>query len=515
MWNTLGAGLVLGLVLVTSGSLSNAQGTSVRQFAPDGRQGLQGCRLPGVEHEALCGSLRRPLDVKQPNGATIELHFAVLPALARNRKPDPVLFFAGGPGQSAIELAGPVGRMLARLGNRRDIVLVDQRGTGRSAPLACAEVPVDAPLADAADPVRQRQRLQACVQALQRLPHGDLRHFTTWVATQDVDAVRQALGAQVVNLVGGSYGTRVALDYQRQYPQRVRRTVIDGVAPPDVHLTEAAATDNQAALDAVFAACDAHARCRQRYPGLRQDWQRLLASLPRTVAALHPVSGQAEPLLLTRAVLLSWVRAPLYTPLLASALPLAISEASQNRFEPLLGLASALAGRRQGRLYEGMHFAVMCSEDVTRLESAPALANDFGDSFTVQYRQICRDWPRAEVPAAFYRVAPAPSATLLFSGGADPVTPTRLGEHAARALGAQARHVVVPHAGHGLLGLACLRDVLFKFIDAETDAEALRVDANCAASLPRPLPYVPLLGGHAGSTTASATAIAASLGARR
>ncbi len=487
------------------------------QLAAQERPGLQPCRLPGVEHEALCGVVRRPLDPAAPADAGrpaarvgqgdthIDVHFAVLPALARNRKPDPVLFFAGGPGQSAMELAGPVGRMLARLGNRRDVVLIDQRGTGRSAPLACERPAATAPLSEGADLARQSQRLLQCAQALQKLPHGDLRHYTTWVAMQDAEAVRLQLGVRQVNLVGGSYGTRAALDYMRQFPQAVRRVVIDGVVPPDRVLPQAASADNQAALDAVWAACEADSQCKGRYPDLRAQWQALLKGLPRTVTVLHPVTGVSETFELGRAGLLGLVRTPLYVPVLASGLPLAVSEAAQGRWEPLVGLASAMGGRRQGQMFEGMHFAVMCSEDVPRLaaqqagEAAPTVPTpgqgaDFADSFAQQYRQVCSGWPRGPVPAAFYNIASAPAATLVLSGGADPVTPPHHGEHAAKALGAKARHVVVAQAGHGVMGLACMRDVLFRFIDADSDEQALQVDADCAKGIPRPPAFVPVAG---------------------
>ncbi|MBS1163483.1 MAG: cysteine proteinase, partial [Burkholderiaceae bacterium] len=210
--------------------------------ADDSRPGLTACRLQGVEHGALCGSVRRPLDPAAPQGTQIEVHFAVLPALARNRKPDPVFFFAGGPGQSAIEVAGRVQALLGRLSNRRDIVLVDQRGTGRSAPLVCDEADPTQPLADAVDPARMLSRLDACRARLQQLPHGDLRHYTTALAMQDADAVRRQLGADRINLVGGSYGTRAALELLRQFPHTVRRIVLDGVAPPDMVLPAAFST---------------------------------------------------------------------------------------------------------------------------------------------------------------------------------------------------------------------------------------------------------------------------------
>ncbi|MDO8420443.1 MAG: alpha/beta hydrolase [Rubrivivax sp.] len=461
--------------------------------AAESRPGLQPCRLQGVEHEALCGSVRRALDPTAPQGTQIEVHFAVLPALARNRKPDPVFFFAGGPGQSAIEIAGSAARMLGRLSNRRDIVLVDQRGTGRSAPLVCDEPSPTQPLVEALDPARVFTRLAGCRARLQRLPHGDLRHYTTVLAMQDTDAVRRQLGAESVNVVGGSYGTRAALDYMRQFPQAVRRAVIDGVAPPDMVLPASFSTDNQAALDAVFAACEADKACAARYPMLRVDWRELLVTLPRDVGVAHPVTGEVQRLTLTRDTLLGLVRTPLYVPSLASALPLALTEAARGRFEPLAGLATAMSGGRTGALAEGMHFSVVCAEDAPRLAHATDRAGaDFGAAFADLYRRVCADWPRGDVPAAFYTLPSASAATLVLSGGADPVTPARHGARVARALGAKARHVVVPEAGHGVMGLACLRDAVFRFIDADSDDDALRVDADCARALPRPPVFVPV-----------------------
>jgi pimeloyl-ACP methyl ester carboxylesterase len=463
-------------------------------FAAEPPPGLSSCRLTGVEHAAWCGSVRRALDPAMPAGTQIDVHFAVLPAVARNKKPDPVFFFAGGPGQSAIEVAGTASRLLARFGNRRDVVLVDQRGTGRSAPLRCAEERPTRPLRDSADPAVQRAELQQCLARLQRLPYGDLRQFTTTIAVQDVDAVRGRLGAAHINLVGVSYGTRAALEYTRLFPQAVRRMVLDGVAPPDMALPAAASADAQSAFDALLAACEADPACAVRYPRMRAQWQTLLTALPREVTVLHPVTLREERLTLTRDMLAGLVRQPLYVPALSSALPLAVAEAAQGRFTPLFGLASALSvGGGGPALAQGMHFSVVCAEDVPRMaEPRDAPGTDFGSGLADLYRSICADWPRGAVPAAFYRLPPAPAATLLLSGGLDPATPPRHGERTALALGAKARHVVVPNAGHGVLALPCLRDVLFRFIDAETDAQALQVDTGCAQAAPRPTVFLPV-----------------------
>jgi pimeloyl-ACP methyl ester carboxylesterase len=466
--------------------------------AAEQRPGLSACRLEGVEHDALCGSVRRPLDPAQPQGRQIDVQFAVLPALARNRKPDPVFFFAGGPGQSAIALAGPVSRMLARLSNRRDIVLIDQRGTGRTAPLKCPDEKPTRPLAEIADPAFEGVRLRACLAELQKLPYGDLRQFTTTIAMQDADAVRVALGAEQVDVVGGSYGTRAALEYMRQFPKAVRRAVIDGVAPPDMVLPASFSTDNQAAFDAVLAACEAEAGCKARFPNLRADWHRLLASLPVQASVTHPMTGAVEKLTITRPTLLGMARGPLYGPALAAGLPQAITDAAHGHFEGLMGLGGSASPGKAGRLYEGMHFSVVCAEDLPRLaQASDAPGADFADTFAAQYREYCSGWPRGEVPTAFYTLPPAPAATLLLSGGADPVTPPRHGERVAKALGAKARHVVVPQAGHGVMAIGCMRDVLFRFIDAASDEDALKVDADCARQIPRPPVFVPVTAGSA------------------
>jgi pimeloyl-ACP methyl ester carboxylesterase len=456
---------------------------------------LQPCRLKGVQHEALCGKLARPLDPAAPAGPTIEVHFAVLPALARNKKPDPVFFFAGGPGQSAITLAGPLERQLARLLNRRDVVLVDQRGTGRTAPLYCdADAPTK-PLRELADPAVQAAALVQCREQLTKLPHGDLRQYTTTIAMADADAVRRALGAEKINLLGGSYGTRAVLEYLRQFPQAVRRAVIDGVAPPDMVLPASFSPDAQAAFDALLAACEAEAACRARHPQLRAQWHALLDSLPRTVTVPHPVTGRDETLTVTRDMLTGLVRAPLYMPVLASALPHAVAEAAQGRFVALMGVAGATGGGRdrEMRMAMGMHFSVVCAEDMPRVAaSTDRPGADFGGGFADLYRKTCDGWPRGAVPDAFYRMPVSPAPVLVLSGGIDPVTPPRHGERATKALGPKARHVVVPNAGHGVMSLGCMRDVVFRFVDAAGDEEAQKVDAGCAQAIPRPPAFGPV-----------------------
>lgn len=464
--------------------------------APADALTLTPCRLKGVEHEARCGVLKRPLNPAEPGGRQIDLHVAVLPAVARNKKPDPLFFFAGGPGQSAIELAGTVARLQGRFLNRRDIVLIDQRGTGRSAPLKCADSDPTVPLAQSNDPAWMANLLRGCREALQALPHGDLRQYTTPIAMADAEAVRQALGLGPVNIVGGSYGTRAVLEFMRQFPGSVRRAVIDGVAPPDMALPVAFSTDGQAAWDALLGDCERDARCAGQYPRLRADWQALLASLPRTVTVAHPLTGREESLTLTRDLLTGLVRVPLYVPALASALPHALTEARAGRFTPLLGLGTAVGGPRGMGLAMGMHYSVVCAEDLPRLsQSADKPGVDFSDAVARSYISACEGWPRGSLSEAFYKVPVTPVPTLVLSGGADPVTPPRHGDRVTRALGPQARHLVVPQAGHGTLALGCMREVVYRFIDTDEPAAALAglaKDADCGRQVPRPPAFIPV-----------------------
>jgi pimeloyl-ACP methyl ester carboxylesterase len=448
---------------------------------------LKPCRLPGFPTELQCGVLKRALDPAQPQGRQIELQLAVVPALARNKLPDPVVFLAGGPGQSAIELLPVLAGRMDRLNQRRDLVFVDQRGTGKSASLACRDER-HLPLSKQLDREAMLQELQQCRAELQQRPHGDLRFFSTWIASQDLDAVRQALGVKQWNVIGGSYGTRAGLDYLRQFPGSVRRAVLDGLAPPDGVLPLSLSQDGYEALHTLLNECAAEPGCARAFPELRAQWERLLASLPRELSLRHPLTGKSETVRLQAEDLVMRLRSPLYVPSLRSALPAAIAQAAQGNFDALLGVASGMSGGRGGQLSTGMHFSVICSEDYPRLATRDAAALSGPAAF---YVRVCRDWPRGEVPPAFYEMPKAQSPVLLLSGGVDPATAPRHGERVLQALGPLARHELVPGAGHGVMGLPCMRDTLARFIEAKTDEQALALKTDCAARMPLPPAFVP------------------------
>ena len=483
--------LVVGAVAASAGNVPAASASAPPPATPP----LKDCHVAGIRNGVLCGTLQRPLDPAHPERAQIAIRYVVVPAMARRKFPDPVFLLAGGPGQSAVAVAAPTMALFSRLNNRRDIVFVDQRGTGGSAPLSCAD-PEHETLAEQSDPERQVRLAMRCKAELLKLPHvrgeDDLRFFTTAIAVQDLDAVRRALGAEQIDLVGASYGTRVALEYQRQFPQAVRRSVLDGAAPPDMALPASFSLDNQAALDALLAACAVEAACARDHPDLRARFASLLASLPRSVKVAHPLTGRSEEFVIGRDMLLGAVRNALYVPQIAAALPAAIDAAVRGDYAGLVGLNATFAARKSSRIATGMHLSVVCAEDVPRVRaSGDRPGADFGTEFARFYEKMCDGWPRGEVPAAFYAVAAGRAPALVLSGGLDPATPPRHGERVVRALGPMARHIVVANAGHGVLGVGCVRDVVYRFIDAASDRDALAVDAGCVANVPRPPAFRP------------------------
>ena len=387
--------------------------------------------------------------------------------------------------------------------NRRDIVLVDQRGTGRSAPLVLRRRPRPTqPLAEAGRPgaaaaTAWRDCRASAAGAAARRP-APLHH-----RRRDAGRRRRAPRARAPSAStssAASYGTRAALDYLRQFPQAVRRAVIDGVAPPDMVLPAAFSTDNQAALDALLArparpsrpAARATRRCA---PTGARCWPACRARC----SVAHPVTGRGAAPDADARHAAGLVRAPLYVPALASALPLALAEAARG---PLRAAGRAWPRRWSGGAHGGAGRGHALLGGLRRGRAAagagrrPARRRLRRRPSPTLYRRACADWPRGAVPAAFYTLPPAPAAALVLSGGADPVTPPRHGERVAQALGAKARHVVVPERRPRRDGLACLRDVVFRFIDAADDAEALQVDADCARGMPRPPAFVPVAAGR-------------------
>lgn len=436
---------------------------------------------------ARCATLRVPEDRARADGRTIELAIAVVPSRSRRPQPDPVLLLAGGPGQAAREAYPVAAAAFSELLRDRDVVLVDQRGTGGSNPLACP-APAEGPDPAAAVTPDAEAAKRLAVECLASLD-ADVRQYTTSAAVADLEAVRAALGAGQVNLVGVSYGTRVALEYLRRHPQRIRTAVLDGVVPPTLALGAEHARNLDAALDAQFALCAADADCSARYGDPRRTLAALLEDsrrAPTRVAYRDPVTHAARSDALTADTIAGVVRLYAYSPQLAALIPLALAEAAAGRPETLMAQARMVETLVGEQIQVGLQLSVSCAEDADRLRPDPADAGTLlGGGFVELLLAQCSVWPRGPRPADFGDPVASDRPVLLLSGEFDPVTPPRYGEEVARTL-TNGRHLVARGQAHGVLGTGCMPQLLGRFV---ANADARGLDATCLERLRHTPPF--------------------------
>jgi pimeloyl-ACP methyl ester carboxylesterase len=456
------------------------------------------CTVKGSDIQATCGSVSVVENAAQPNGRKLDIHYLVVPARADRKLPDPIFFFAGGPGQSATKFAGFSNALFGKASRRRDVVFIDQRGTGKSNGLQCANGPS---IMESLSPALARDGkkkllddIDNCIKALEK--KADLTQYISTIAMADIDAVRAHLGVEQVNLYGASYGTRAALEYMRLYPTRVRTAVLDGVAPATIGMPLSFVEDAKAAFSLVAAQCTADATCttnvQQFLPGksfseaviaLAAKWD----ATPIKTTLAHPHTGVMLPVEVTGDVLLSTMFTSLYVPNMASMLPAIVAQAQRDNVAPLLALLTSFHTGVTENMFDGMRYSVVCSEDAPRATADLVTAKQgiapFGKVLTESFLEACKRWPKASVDDAFY--APLKSATpvLLLSGGSDPVTPPRHAQSIMAGL-PNAKHLIATHLGHGVAHQGCGPDLLDQFYAA---GNADKLDGACLNKLPRPL----------------------------
>ncbi|MGQ0430733.1 MAG: alpha/beta fold hydrolase [Gammaproteobacteria bacterium] len=460
-------------------------------FALAGGLPLAPCRIADqhglVSVEARCGKFSVPEDPDDPQSAKLELAVAVVAAVATTAKPDPLFLLAGGPGQGAIEGYAPLLGAFAGIRRERDLVLVDQRGTGGSNRLDCA-MPEEAFATGEIPPAELRELARECLAGFTAQP----QFYTTSIAVRDLEAVRAALGYERINLFGASYGTRVAQHYVRRYPERTRAVVLDSIIPPDLVLIPRIALESQAALDRTFARCQADAACNERFPDVAAQFRLLDERLRRRSASIpfaDPVDGESGDFEVTRAHLLSMARMLTYSARTASLLPLVVHEAAtRGNYGPLAAQAEMIGEDLVRMIAMGMHHSVVCAEDAPRFEGAvdrAALARTtLGTMMLDAMVAICEVWPRGPVDADFSEPLRSQVPALLFSGEFDPATPAAYGAAAAAGF-ANGLHLVVPGQGHGTTRLPCVQRLLRRFIET---ADPAALDAACIGEI-RPAPF--------------------------
>ena len=437
------------------------------------------------EVSATCGTFAVALDPDNAAAGSVELFVAVVAALSEDVAADPLVVIAGGPGDAATRFYVGVARAFAQIHRSRDIVLVDQRGTGRSEPLHCEKIRKLEPLAAIGADVDMAVDMAVdCLTELQEDP----RFFTTSFAVGDLDRVREALGYEQINLYGIKYGSRIAQHYLRRFPERTRSVVLDGVVPAVVALGPDTAIAGQAALNALFDRCASDTACRSAFPNLRDDFFTVLDRLeghPARVTFAHPRTGAPEEFALDRLTMTGVVRLLISSPATASMLPVLIDAAHAGDYGPLAAQASIGAAGWE-EFATGLNYAVICSENlpfVGEVDWAAQRETYLGAAFMHTLSRLCERWPRGAMDADFREPVVSDVPVLFLSGEHDPITPPRYVALAAQRL-SNYTELLGRGQGHGMIAVRCAQRVMAAFID---DPNPGALDLGCAERI-RPFP---------------------------
>jgi pimeloyl-ACP methyl ester carboxylesterase len=410
--------------------------------AARGQVPLNTCRIEGVA--VRCGTVPVPEDHgRGQNARRIGLRVVVLPALAGTRNP-PLFVINGGPGAATVDMAALFLDELAPLRAARDIVLVDQRGTGGSNALRCRTARARAIVPDDA---------RGCLRELSRV--ADLRLYGTEHAVRDLDHVRAVLGYDRIDIAGFSYGTRVAWSYAKTFPAHLRSVVMVSPNPPSHRLLASLGEDSHRALRLIAADCRAAADCGNRFPAFEEE-------LKRVIETLTPAQRMALPLLL-------------YSVDGARRLPWMVNRAAGGDRRPLEQALSAVLAAARGQISLGLYLTVQCSEEFA--PNAADIREPLAAALTSEYAAACHLWPRVTPPAGFRDPFTSDARALIISGEWDPATPPRWAEETARTF-PKSTLVVIPKGTHGLSDIGdCLGAVTARFLSGEA------IDPRCVGAL--------------------------------
>ena len=448
---------------------------------------LQPCRFPNHRSELLCGKYFVYENRAASAGRMISLNIIVMPARARNPLPDPIFFLAGGPGQGAARIARAGEDALMRaLRRERDLVFIDQRGTGDSHLLQCPTASNPAALQsnfrDILDPVM----IRACRQQLE--PSANLELYTTSIAMTDIDEVRRALGYEKINLHGASYGSLSALEYLRRYPDKVRAAVLVGVATPAAKLPLQFAKAAHQALDKLIEDCALDPGCRAAFPKLSDDFAAVLSAFsngPLSFEMISPATKRPEMVTMSRGVFAERLRLMLYDHAASSLVPYLIHRAARGDWSPFGKVVATSALAPSYAIAMGAYLTITCSESlpfVAPEEIESKTAGTFvGDYRILRHQGACAEWVRGEVPADLFRPVEADAPVLMLSGNIDPATPLELGKEAAQHL-PNSRQIIFANAPH-IYSSDCARALAVEFI---TKASARNLNTTCNEPMRRP-----------------------------
>jgi pimeloyl-ACP methyl ester carboxylesterase len=442
--------------------------------------------LPGTNMtaSARCGSLEVAENPAEPEGRKIKLKVAMAPATGKTTEPDPVFFFAGGPGQAASETWVILRSVLNKIRKSRDIVLIDQRGTGGSNKLDC-KTETEEDLNQEIDLELIRTETEKCLAELD----GDPRFYTTTIAMGDYNRVREAMGYDMINIMGVSYGTRAAQVYLRLFPQTVRTITLDSVVPMQLALGQEHALMLDRSVQTVFDDCAEDEACNSLYPRQAEELKALFAQLrdePRQITIINPVSGEPQLMRLTADTLAVAIRFLSYASETQALIPLLVHEAiSSDDLSRLASQAILVMSGLNEMLSKGMELSVMCSEDYPFFD----FSADYGDSLMgnllLEIVSLqCRVWPKGETPDGFHKPVVSDLPVLLMSGERDPVTPPHYAETVAATF-SNSLNLVARGQAHSVMKNVCLRDITTQFVEKGTIAD---LDTSCVERI-QPSPF--------------------------
>ncbi len=434
---------------------------------------------------AECSMWHQPLDHEQPFGRTIALFVTKIPSTAIAPPKHALTLINGGPGGSSIDLLVSFAPILQQISQHMDIIVLDQRGTGRSTALDCENMSADID-PDTIDLARETKK---CLDSLAFSPVN----FTTSVAVRDLENLRIAMGYEEWNIYGTSYGTRVALHYLRRYEASVRSLTLDGVLPPSISMGSNIAVKSDSALRTLFQNCSLDTDCKNAFPNLPDDFGELSVYLKENsieVRLRHPITNELTTKSVSYPDLALIIRLSLYSPEMSSLLPLTIHSAfHENDYSSIAVNAQAFEDALQDSMSYGMHNAVMCTEDLPfhppeDKGSDRGKETYLGDEFLSSMQSICSVWPAGKIDNDFKQPVLSNVPTLILSGENDPITPPAYGDLLLNGL-SNSVHLIGPQQGHGIMHRGCFTKIFSDFLST---ANVSNLESNCIKHLPR-LPF--------------------------
>lgn len=448
------------------------------------------CHAGATNAPAVCGTLTVPENRSLSHGRAIALHFIVIKAKHPSHRA--VVFNPGGPGGSATAMAedfadADPSSAFTRLRDTYDLLLLDNRGTGESAPQNCDFAPRSQPQLYFAQMwpdslVKQcRKRLAA---------KADLSDYATMVAAEDLDDVRAALDYPKLVLYGGSYGTRFYLAYARQYPQRVESMVLSGVAPPHfllVPLEDAGGA--QLAMTGLIKACAADASCSTHFPSFGEHFAALVQRFQRgpvEVPIRNSITKRLETVALSKEVFADRLRQTLYQPSKAAYVPVIVERAYHGNYAPLASMIDETTQGLSQIVAGGLNLSVTCAEDIPYIREdaiSRTSANTFeGDARVRAQQRACGIWNVRPVPRSFQQPVRSDAPILLINGTDDPASPISYAQEELPYL-SHARLLPIKGGSHDS-DAPCVDPIVVAFVHARS---AKGLDLNrCGASYSRP-----------------------------